>query len=116
MSTRNRGRKRRQRVAVRYMKCREDCQLYALIETTPAGAIGRERAAPATEEKLSFPAIDRMAIRRDWPTANWKKPIVVDRLIKHIEHPDTSAREKIATVRALWIGDTRERDRKTRAN
>jgi hypothetical protein len=112
----NRIRSRRQKLKARYMKAREEVQLADIIETTPAGAVRRESVDPATQQAQQFMALDRQAIREDWPTPAHEKPRVVDRLIEGFKRPGCSPRIIIANIRALHIGDRREWERRQQAN
>jgi hypothetical protein len=98
-------RKARQRLARRYTKAREDCQLAGDIETSPAGAVRSERVDPRTQGCQPLPGLVRAALRAGWATAADAAVRAVDELCAVVTDPDVEPHVKVTAVRVLLEGD-----------
>ena len=105
------ARKRKQRVAKRYTKAREDAQLAGVIPTLPVEAVRNERVDPATQGAQPLPGPVREALSKGWSTPEHKKPQIVDEMIGIVEDPEMFPGFKIQAARVLQQGDQQQWER-----
>ena len=107
MSSHPSSRNRHRRVKLRnhYAKIREDVQLHGIIETTPEGAVRRERVEAEPPPLASLPGLVMDAVRNDWDTPPAERVKAVDDLLKILHDESLDPGRRIQAFNALRHAD-----------
>lgn len=103
------ARNHKQDVKQQYMSLREEAQLLGLIPTTPEGAVRDEKTPPAADPPL--PALVSTAIRQGWAVPEERKPGLVDELIRVLDDPEATNKDKVGAFNALTRADQQQYER-----
>jgi hypothetical protein len=104
---------KRQNIAARFAKYREEAQLIGLLPTEPTGAIRDERVDPATQTDQPQPNLMRKAIKSGWAVPEEIKPELVAEMTAIVtdDTEEVSDKTKVAAFRALLAADQAQHDR-----